>query len=1140
MKSESSLTDADPIGASETTFSKLANFIPLGSLTAKPSVDLENDQLLSFFEVHSLPQEFNDHELAPSLRALARWGWIRIFYFRDHRTHAVLRVYVLPDDIGRADLDRSSVSNRRHLMTLVKSLDVSIDSWQGYPNLIQEESPSTVVHDLACQDDESLFYIFNTLPSPKTPHVTKYGSYAGQAVESLLHDDPIPGLRTNLYAYQKRTIAAMIRRETIPHRTLDPRLQLLRSPTGSHFYYDSEAGTLLREKREYEDACGGILGESMGLGKTLICLTLVLLTQGHWPMVPPEYSINRHPVRRQTGSLVEMAATAGNHHRIPWRPYLENLVIRGEASERCITVLEENRTSYNIPGILPRSLRIKTAIDGGKKIHLSTSTLIIVPQNLLTQWSREITTHISENVIKVLKLDVLSLETDFIPNLKDILQYDIILMSRQRLIQELNPSEADEQYLPHNYQSPLKYLHFLRVIMDEGHEFASYGGRNNTYWSLQKLHVDRKWIVSGTPASGLIGVEVGGAALGTTRPGEAFMVTKTHAALLEARRKESTLTQERRDLEKLGGIVSGFLRLQPWTNGKDDDPASWSKYNLPSKDGQRKPRSLRTLMESLVVRHRIEDVETDLQLPPLHNRVVYLKPSWHDKLSINLFVLTLIVNAVTSERIEEDYMYHPKNRHALTQLITNLRMAGFYWTSFTVEGVLKTLEIARNYLEEHEWKGPSQDQDLLERALWIGWRTLNSKSWKALSLVHEMGMFVDDFPIGARQDWSLVHREADEEPLLMGATQLVKAQQWTDNHLHISDLISRLSKEGSVTMQKKWELVQSDGDKAQLANNSPSKPKKRTNSDANVEPKVFQGQTVSRAKALSSSRKIRRISTAKGMSIDERYDFESPASKSLSQSELRQHVPILPADSPLAATRLIGTASTKLSYLLDRVLALHLDEKILIFYEGDQIAFYLAQAFDLVSVRYLIYTSTLSQVRQSAYITTFNSTPTFRVLLMNVHQAAHGLHIASASRVFFVNPVWQPNVEAQAIKRAHRIGQTRPVYVETLVLQDTIEDRMLERRKNMTAQEHHKAEHSLLDDDRMSNIIKDANFLPLLDDEINDIGSRIAKLTSPQQLFGGSDRQTADVDDPDADLIFPEGFQNKSPKKARKPARSVD
>jgi len=70
---------------------------------------------------------------------------------------------------------------------------------------------------------------------------------------------------------------------------------------------------------------------------------------------------------------------------------------------------------------------------------------------------------------------------------------------------------------------------------------------------------------------------------------------------------------------------------------------------------------------------------------------------------------------------------------------------------------------------------------------------------------------------------------------------------------------------------------------------------------------------------------------------------------------------------------------------------------------------------------------------------TFNSSPHYRVLIMETKVAAHGLNVTAASRVFFLNACWQRSVERQAIKRAHRIGQQREVFVETLVLKDTIE-----------------------------------------------------------------------------------------------------
>ena len=39
---------------------------------------------------------------------------------------------------------------------------------------------------------------------------------------------------------------------------------------------------------------------------------------------------------------------------------------------------------------------------------------------------------------------------------------------------------------------------------------------------------------------------------------------------------------------------------------------------------------------------------------------------------------------------------------------------------------------------------------------------------------------------------------------------------------------------------------------------------------------------------------------------------------------------------------------------------------------------------------------------------------------------------------------WNPAVEAQAIDRAHRIGQTKPVFAFRLIARDTVEEKVLE------------------------------------------------------------------------------------------------
>jgi SNF2 family DNA or RNA helicase len=51
--------------------------------------------------------------------------------------------------------------------------------------------------------------------------------------------------------------------------------------------------------------------------------------------------------------------------------------------------------------------------------------------------------------------------------------------------------------------------------------------------------------------------------------------------------------------------------------------------------------------------------------------------------------------------------------------------------------------------------------------------------------------------------------------------------------------------------------------------------------------------------------------------------------------------------------------------------------------------------------------------------------------------------LTAADYVFILDPWWNPAVEAQAIDRAHRIGQTRPVFAYRLISRDTVEDKIV-------------------------------------------------------------------------------------------------
>jgi hypothetical protein len=235
------------------------------------------------------------------------------------------------------------------------------------------------------------------------------------------------------------------------------------------------------------------------------------------------------------------------------------------------------------------------------------------------------------------------------------------------------------------------------------------------------------------------------------------------------------------------------------------------------------------------------------------------------------------------------------------------------------------------------------------------------------------------------------------------------------------------------------------------------------------------------------------------------------------------------AFSPKSAS-IVSTASAKLSYLLAEVLKHYKSEKIIIFYEADNVAYYIAQLLEATNVEHLIYAKTLSSERKSNYIVTFNQSTRFRVLLMDIGQAAFGLDLSSANRVYFVNPVFNKQVEAQAVKRAHRIGQFKPVYVETLVLRDSIEEVIVERKKAMSNEEQKKCK-SVLDDQTMYDWIKNVRFVEVPSGEIPG-PDQMARLETPQPAFPTKGLvDTGDESDPDAGLLLDSG--SKMPKKTK-------
>ena len=73
------------------------------------------------------------------------------------------------------------------------------------------------------------------------------------------------------------------------------------------------------------------------------------------------------------------------------------------------------------------------------------------------------------------------------------------------------------------------------------------------------------------------------------------------------------------------------------------------------------------------------------------------------------------------------------------------------------------------------------------------------------------------------------------------------------------------------------------------------------------------------------------------------------------------------------------------------------------------------------------------------------------LFLISLKAGGVGLNLPQADTVIHYDPWWNPAVENQATDRAHRIGQTRSVWVVKLVAQGTIEERILEMQERKAA-----------------------------------------------------------------------------------------
>ncbi len=88
---------------------------------------------------------------------------------------------------------------------------------------------------------------------------------------------------------------------------------------------------------------------------------------------------------------------------------------------------------------------------------------------------------------------------------------------------------------------------------------------------------------------------------------------------------------------------------------------------------------------------------------------------------------------------------------------------------------------------------------------------------------------------------------------------------------------------------------------------------------------------------------------------------------------------------------------------------------------------------------------------REARVDRFQNDPDCPVFLISLKAGGHGLNLTAADYVYLLDPWWNPAVEAQAIDRAHRIGQSRHVIATRVIARDTIEAKILQLQDSKRA-----------------------------------------------------------------------------------------
>ncbi|KAJ9190572.1 hypothetical protein P3X46_001759 [Hevea brasiliensis] len=570
------------------------------------------------------------------------------------------------------------------------------------------------------------------------------------------------------------------------------------------------------------------------------------------------------------------------------------------------------------------------------RLYLSRATLIVVPANLVDHWKTQIQKHVKPEQLRVCiwtdhkKPSAHSLAWD----------YDVVITTFNRLSAEWGSSK----------KSPLMQVHWLRVMLDEGHTLGSSLNLTNKLQMAISLMATNRWLLTGTPTPNMPNSQ-----LSHLQPMLKFL-------------HEEVYGQNQKSWE------AGILR----------------PFEAEMEEGHSR---LLQLLHRCLISARKKDLKT---IPPCIKKATFLNFTEEHARSYNELVVTVQRNILMADWNDPSHvesLLNQKQWKFRSATIRNVRLsccvAGHIKVTDAGEDIQETMDI----LVEKGLDPISEEYALIKYYLQYGGNCLRCEEWCRLPVVTPCRHLLCLDCVGLDS----------ERCTFPGCGNLYEMQT--------PEILTR-----PENPNPKWPVPKD------LIELQPSYKQDDWDPDWQSTSSSKVSYLVQRLKALQEA----------NMESDRSIDKERGA------WNIEQPCPSLMCDS----SALLQDCSRQCSESYKAA-----TKKVLIFSQFLEHIHVIEQQLTFAGIKFAGHYSPMHSSNKMKSLSTFQHDATCMALLLD-GSAALGLDLSFVTHVFLMEPIWDRSMEEQVISRAHRMGATRPIHVETLAMRGTIEEQMLEFLKD--------------------------------------------------------------------------------------------